>query len=238
MFTTEQQDNLLKENKNDYFEAIAHKLLTPLTIIKKGVQILYDQAAGPINADQKDFLETILGSVHRLNLFITTLLDYQLLQSDHYKLKPNPCAISTLIQELKDEFMLIAENKGMKFILELDEGLPETKLDKERITQVLRHLVNNAFIFSDQGWVLIKTSQVGEFIRVEVRDEGEGIKQEDLPKLFNQFNPIKNLPQKNAAGTGLGLLISKKIIDLHKGLIGAESTFGKGSTFYFTLPLQ
>ncbi|MDD5097646.1 MAG: HAMP domain-containing sensor histidine kinase, partial [Candidatus Omnitrophica bacterium] len=139
-----------------------------------------------------------------------------------------------LIKEIQNEMKLVFDKKNLRFDIELYGNLPGVNFDKDKITQVLGNLVNNAFKFTEKGGITIITSRGDNFIKVMVKDTGVGIKAEDMPKLFDEFTQL----QRKVGGTGLGLSICKKIIDAHRGKIWAESEFGKGSSFCFTLPIK
>ena len=117
---------------------------------------------------------------------------------------------------------------------QLDENLPRIKFDHDKIIQVLTNLANNAIKFTENGGITITTGKEDNIIQVTVKDTGPGIKEEDMPKLFQQFVQL----QRKMGGTGLGLSICKQIIEAHKGKIWAESEFGKGTTFHFILPIE
>ena len=117
---------------------------------------------------------------------------------------------------------------------QLDKNLPRIKYDHDKIIQVLTNLANNAIKFTEKGGITITTGKRDNIIQVTVKDTGPGIKEEDMPKLFQQFVQL----QRKMGGTGLGLSICKQIIEAHRGKIWAESEFGNGATFHFILPIK
>ena len=131
----------------------------------------------------------------------------------------------------------LAEEKGLKFIVRTGDNLPRIKCDRDKIIQVLGNIVNNAIKFTEKGGITITSVSEGSSVRVSVRDTGPGIKKEDIPRLFHKFEQITPVKDRKPGGTGLGLAISKEIIEKHGGKIWAESEFGKGTTFLFTLPI-
>jgi signal transduction histidine kinase len=132
----------------------------------------------------------------------------------------------------------LAAAKGLSLSLDLKENLPRIKADRDRITQVLTNLVNNAINFTEKGAITITAGHGHNFIEVCVKDTGMGIEKEDVYKLFHHFVRLDSEGTGMPRGTGLGLAISGQIIKAHKGKIWAESEFGKGSTFHFILPIQ
>jgi signal transduction histidine kinase len=133
----------------------------------------------------------------------------------------------------------IANQKKSKIITEIDPGLDIIDADKDRIRQVLFNLLNNAIKFSKpEGIVTITAKKEEDMVQISVSDTGIGIKEEDMGRLFKEFEQIDRGVSRQYGGTGLGLVISKKLIELHSGRIWVKSKYGEGSTFYFTLPLK
>jgi signal transduction histidine kinase len=131
-----------------------------------------------------------------------------------------------------------AEKEGVSLSVDAAEGLPLLKIDKDRITQVLTNLVNNALKYAPGKPVVIKTSKQINTVTVSVIDSGEGIKEEDIDKLFQTFSQLKKGKERKTGSTGLGLAISKKIIEQHNGKIWVESAPEKGCAFSFLLPIE
>ena len=129
---------------------------------------------------------------------------------------------------------IVAKEKGLDFILNLDKELPKIKFDRDKISQVLSNLVNNSLKLTEKGSITISTTKGNNVIQVSVKDTGPGIKEEDMPRLFKQYEQL----ERKTGGTGLGLAISSEIIKAHKGKIWAESTFGQGTTLHFLLPIE
>jgi signal transduction histidine kinase len=132
----------------------------------------------------------------------------------------------------------LCKQKGLALSLNLKEGLPRFKFDRDRITQVAANIVNNAIKFTDQGGITIYTNQEKDnFVTVCVQDTGPGIKEEDIPRLFQRFGQLEMAGVRKTGGTGLGLAISKEIVEKHGGKIWVESKFGQGTSFIFRLPI-
>jgi signal transduction histidine kinase len=133
----------------------------------------------------------------------------------------------------------LTKEKGLELIIELDDAIPLVNFDNDKIIQVLTNLVNNAIKFTETGSIKITTSRTEDNIITAVKDTGSGIKQEDISKLFVEFQQLATKDaERKVGGTGLGLVISKKIVESHGGRIWAESDYGKGTTFYFELPVE
>lgn len=213
---------------------VSHELRTPLAIIKEGVSVVLDKTIGNINKEQQKYLDIVKKNVDRLDRLISGVLDFQTLESGRMKFKMEPNDISEVAREIQQAMIPLAEKKNLDFVCQLGKDLAGVKFDRDKIIQVLTNLANNAFKFTDKGSITIITGKEGNFIQVAVKDTGPGIKEEDMPKLFQQFTQL----QRKVGGTGLGLSICKQIIEAHKGKIWAESEFGKGTAFYFTIPIR
>lgn len=225
------------EMKSEFTSIVSHELRTPLSVIKEAVAIVAEGMAGPLNQQQSDFLSTAKRNIDRLARLINDVLDFQKLEAMKIKFRLEKNDLNELVREVAAGFELTTRAKGLVIETRLHTGLVPIPFDRDRITQVLANLMNNAVKFTDKGRILLETRLEGSLVRVCVQDEGGGIKAEDLSKLFKSFSQLSNGNRK-AGGTGLGLAISKKIVDAHHGEIGVISDYGKGSTFYFTLPLE
>jgi len=226
------------EMKAQFISVVSHELRTPLTAIKLSVDIVAQETAGPVNPDQKEYLQMAQTNLLRLNRLINDVLDFQKLDSGQMEFDRRPYNVNEIIKELGPTVSSLAADKGLEFKLDLALDLPRPVFDKDRIGEVVMNFISNAIKFTDQGGITVRTDLAGHEIRVSVYDTGEGIAREDLPKLFKNFSQLHNEKRKRRGGTGLGLAISKKIVEQHGGGIGVESKPGKGSEFFFTLPLR
>jgi len=227
------------QTKSDFTSMVSHELRTPLTVIKESVGIVYDETAGPINADQKDFLDTAKRNVDRLGRLINDVMDYQKLESKFEEFRMMDQFINEVIKEVGDGFKMVLKNKGIGMRLDLQADLPKISFDKDKMIQVLTNLISNAMKFTSRGMITLSSEMQGQnAIKVSVKDQGIGIKPEDLDKLFKSFSQISTGTERQTGGTGLGLVLCKKIIEQHNGKVGVDSIFGQGSTFYFILPIK
>lgn len=223
--------------KSEFISMVSHELRTPLAIIKESISIILDGLTGPVEARQAKHLTTAKNNVTRLAKLINSVLDYQKLDAGYMRFLLEENALNQTIEEVKNGFQTVAKAKGLEILCELDEALPLFLFDRDKIIQVLNNLLNNAIKFTPQGRIIISSGEKDGAAFVSVQDEGPGIKSDDFPKLFQSFSQLHLSTGRNIGGTGLGLAISKKIIEGHGGTIGIKSDYGKGSTFYFTLPL-
>jgi signal transduction histidine kinase len=226
------------EAKSQFMSMVSHELRVPLASIKESIAIVSDGFAGKIEKDQRNYLDIAIRNIDRLNRLIGDLLDFQKLEAGKMNFEMQDNNANEIAKEVYDTMLSSAKEKGVNLVLELDSSLPTVSFDKDKINQVLSNLVNNAIKFTKQGSITIATSKREDTIQVSVSDTGYGIKNEDLPRLFHEFEQLETSGAGKASGTGLGLAISKEIITKHNGEIWAESEVGKGSTFFFTLPNQ
>lgn len=222
--------------KEEFTSMVSHELRTPLTAIKEGISLVLEEIVGAINPQQKTLLGTANKSVDRLARLINDVLDLQKLAGGLMTFYIKENSLNEIIMEIYESMLPVASEKGLELRLQLDEGLPPIKFDKDKIIQVIINLVNNALKFTEKGNIIITTRQQDNQALVTVSDTGLGIKKDDLPKLFLSFQQVGGEKSRKAGGTGLGLAICKKIVTQHGGSIWVESKVGQGSVFYFTLP--
>lgn len=226
------------EAKSQFVSMASHELRTPLTSIKEGIRLVLQGKSSQLDDKQKKFLGLAQRNVDRLARLINNVLDFQKLDSGKIDFNIQENDANEVIREIKETTATLANDKKLSLITELDENLPIVKFNRDKIMQVLMNLVNNAIKFTDQGGVTITSAKEGKTIRISVQDTGPGIKEEDLPRLFHEFEQLTDISNRKPGGSGLGLVISKKIIERHNGKIWAESEYGKGTTFHFVLPVE
>ncbi len=226
--------------KTQFIYNISHDLKTPITNIMGFSKLLLGGEFGPVNEEQRKNINIIIDEANRLMQLIQQILDVAKLSSGKIKLdlqmvdfreiKENP-SVKSLAE--------VAVNKGLTFSFDVDYTTPEISADPNRLVQVFVNLIGNAIKFTEEGGISVKIMRKNKNVRVEVHDTGVGISREDKAKLFKKFFqlPRKGLTRQEGAGTGLGLTITKEIVNLHGGRISVDSEPGRGSTFWFTLPI-
>ncbi len=223
--------------KTDFVSLVSHELRTPLTAIKEGVALVADGTTGPLNDDQKEFLDIAKRNVDRLARLINDILDLQKLEGGKIFLNFTLNDMNEVVKEVSNTMEKMIKDKSLTIELELAEGLPKVMFDRDKIIQVTMNIISNAIKFTEKGKVTITTSRDENVVSVSVRDTGPGIRKEDIPKLFGRFEQLEKGTERKSGGTGLGLAISKEIIEIHGGKIWVESVFGEGATFFFNLPI-
>jgi PAS domain S-box-containing protein len=220
--------------KSAFTSMVSHELRTPLGALKESVSQVLEGLLGTLTDDQRKFLGIAKRNVDRLARLITEVLDFQTLETGKMVFKMQDNDINEVVKETKETMDIIAKEKGLDFVLNLDKKLPKTKFDRDKISQVLSNVVNNSLKLTEKGSITISTTKGNNVIQVSVKDTGPGIKEEDIPRLFQQYEQL----ERKTGGTGLGLAISLEIIKTHGGKIWAESIFGQGTTMHFLLPIE
>ena len=228
----------LFEMKENFMNTISHELRTPLSAIKEGITIVLDEIQEKAGEENKKCLMIAKDNVDRLNRIIDGVLDFQKLDAGKMKFDMVENDLNGVVRECCDAMAPLMRQKKIKFSMNLSGALPHIVFDKDKILQVLMNLVNNAIKFTSRGNIDIATRLDEEFVVIAIRDTGIGIKKEDVEKLFQKFEQVAETDAMRVGGTGLGLVISKGIIEEHKDRIWIESEPGKGSTAYFTLPVK
>jgi signal transduction histidine kinase len=219
---------------------MSHELRTPLNSILGFSELLLQKSAGDINEKQTHYLENVLTSGKFLLNIINDILDISKVEAGKMELVINKMPVTQVINDTVNLIKEKAMNNKVILKTEFDPDLDFIEADKQRFKQVLFNLLSNSIKFSKNGGgtVTIRTGKDGGMAKFSVRDTGIGIKKDDMVWLFQEFEQLDSGYTKNYGGTGLGLAISKKLVELHGGKIYAESEYGKGSTFTFTLPIK
>lgn len=223
--------------KSVFLASMSHELRTPLNSIIGFTGMILKGMSGKITEDQRKELTMVQNSANHLLTLINDVIDVSKIETGKVELLIEELNLVDLMQEVKESFKIAVDVKNLKLSLEMPERLI-IKSDERRIKQVIMNLISNAVKFTDRGEIEIKVKKKDERVKVSVADTGVGIKKEDIKKLFKQFSRIYIEGKPLTEGTGLGLYLSKKIVDLLDGQIKAESEFGKGSKFTFTFPLE
>lgn len=223
--------------KSEFVAVVSHEIRTPLTSVKGAVELLSDDKYFE-NSDQQTKLLTIAhANTERLLVLINDILDFSKLEAASLPMSMERQRLEPIVQQAAHNLRTQLEERRIKLQVLLGSDLPDLMLDGNRVTQVLTNLLSNAIKFSPQsGQIEVTAERCEGSVRIGVHDHGEGIRPQDLPKLFLKFSQIDSSATRQAGGTGLGLVICKGIVEQHGGKIWVESTPAEGSCFYFTLP--
>jgi len=218
-----------------FIASMSHELRTPPNSIIGFTGITLQGMVGEITAEQRKQLTMVKNSGTHLLALINDVIDVSKIEAGKVELAIEEFDFSYLMKEVKDSFKIAAAEKGLRMSLETPKQMV-IKNDKRRTKQILMNLLSNAIKFTDRGEIKIKLREKEGRVEVSVRDTGIGIREEDLGNLFKAFSQIYVEGRPKQEGTGLGIYLSKKIADLLGGEIKANSEFGTGSEFTFTLP--
>jgi PAS domain S-box-containing protein len=229
--------------KSEFVANVSHELRTPMTSIQGYVDIILMGAAGPISSQVSHFLTIVRRNTERLSILVNDLLDISRIEAGRVVLDLQPVNLLEIAEEVINDVQRRSreENKPMQFEVTCDEALPRVNGDPDRVRQILGNLVMNGYNYTPaDGRVQVKMTGMGEDVQVDVIDSGIGIAPKDHERIFQRFYRGEDPLVLKTAGTGLGLTLSKTLVEMHQGRIWFKSTgeVGEGSTFSFTLPVN
>lgn len=224
--------------KSDFLASMSHEFRTPLNSIMSFAEILLMQLEGPINEQQKEDLELIKDSGKELLTLVNNILDLSKIETGKLDLHMESVDPSDIVSAVASQLTLEAIEHGLTMHTQICGALPPITGDEIRIKQVLRNLIANALKFTERGGIVVGVSHDEEMVTFWVKDTGIGISPTDQAVIFEKFRQAHGGNSREYRGTGLGLSLSKELVELHGGKIWLESEEGKGSTFYFTIPIK
>ncbi len=232
------KDKELEEMKLDFVSMAAHELRTPLTSVRGYLSVLLDELRRKITPEQYSFLDKAFISSTQLAALVENLLSVARIEKQALQIQAQPTPWEPIVEETYSNFLPQAKERKVKLTYtKPTKKLPLVLVDKFRIGEVISNLVGNALNYTASGGsVDISLEVTADEVITHVKDTGQGIPQAAIPKLFTKFFRVSGVLEQGSKGTGLGLYISKAIIDMHKGKIWVDSVVGKGSNFSFTVP--
>lgn len=234
------REKLIEQMKTEFVSLAAHQLRTPLSAIKWTLRMLLDGDLGEITEEQRDFIEKTYKSNERMITLINNLLNITRIEEGRYLYKPTLTNIENVIQSVVDFYKEEIKRKNIKFEFQKpEEKVTQVLIDVEKIRLAIQNLLDNALKYTlPGGKVTISLKEDKDEIEIFVKDSGVGIPKDQQEKVFTKFFRGANIMRMETEGSGLGLFIAKNIIEAHGGKIWFRSEEGKGTTFYFTLPLK
>jgi len=227
----------LDQVKSEFVSVAAHQLRTPLTGIKWTLSSLLKEGEKTFSADQKKILEDAFKATNHLIELINDLLNVARLEEGRFGFNIRQQSLLPLAQKIAERFRLAAKEKGVTLITRLPEELPLFMLDPEKMDIVLDNLLDNAIKYTPSGGnVEFAIAMEGDRAKISVKDSGIGIPDAQRHRMFSKFFRAQNAQLKQTSGTGLGLYVSKNIVEKHGGALSFESQEGKGTTFIIILP--
>jgi len=226
----------LNKLKSNLLSVVSHELRTPLATIKGYATMMLDYYGRLSSKEAKDYLQSIDRATDRLAELVDHLLDMSQLEAGLLKIEKQPTAISRFLQKAVDEAQFRGSDHNI--VLELGKKLPRVDIDARRIRQVLDNIIDNACKYSSEGTkVVVSARREGQEVIISIADQGVGIPDEEKDKIFDRMYRIEQRLTPEVGGVGLGLAVCKGLVEAHGSRICVESELGKGSTFYFALPV-
>ena len=233
------REKKIEQIKTEFVSLAAHQLRTPLSAIKWTIKMILDGDLGSITKEQGEFLEKTYNSNERMISLINDLLDVTRIEEGRYLFKPILTDFEPIVQFVANFYQEEIKRRGIKFQFEKPEKkLPPVRVDVEKIKLAIQNIIENAVKYTPPGGeikVLLKYNK--KEIEFQARDSGVGIPKDQQGRVFSKFFRASNVMRMDTEGSGLGLFITKNIIEAHGGKIWFESEEGKGTTFYFSLPI-
>ena len=226
------------ELKSQFLSHMSHELRTPLNGAINMLRFVRDGTMGDINDEQNKALATAEASNLDLLDFINDVLDVTKIESGMLTLQVEPINVPEVVDRALLNVRPLAKEKSLELIVEYEDNLPQLEVDSRRLRQIILNLVGNGIKFTDQGHVSLRVQAQGENIYFQVKDTGQGIKAEDHETVFQSFVQLEDNEQSHLTSSGLGLAITKQLVEMHHGRIWFESLLGYGTTFHVILPIK
>lgn len=224
--------------RTKFFSSISHELRTPLNGILGTVSLLKEPLFGQLNDKQSEYVEQIEQSGSHLLSLVNDVLDIAKIEADSMTLEPSSFDLTECVESTLVMMHGLIKKQSLNLVF-TPEGSFLMNCDYRRIRQVVFNLVANAAQFTDAGGsITVRLSEKDDDALVEITDTGIGLSEQQQQHLFKEFSQVKNVQNANRSGTGLGLVLSKRLVELHGGTMGVESRPGEGATFWFTLPIS
>ncbi len=228
----------LSDMKEEFLALTTHDLRSPLTVISGVINFFTSGRLGDLTAEQKNMVTMMERNTQSLIELVNDLLDASKLESGTLRLDLTATDLRALVSESHETMSPLAREKDITLVEKIPDDLPPILADRAKFRRILVNLLSNALKFTPKGGhVEINAERAGAFLRVSITDDGVGIAPDDLARLFDKFEQARSRATRNEKGTGLGLYITRQLVELHGGKIEVKSELGQGSTFSFTIPV-
>ena len=224
--------------KSEFLANMSHELRTPMNAILGFTEMILDSLYGDVPSELREPINDIQVNGRHLLRLINDVLDLSKIEAGRMQLNPGEYSVSEVVDIVQVSLRSLAAEKRLDFRVSVPDNLPVAFGDSGRITQCLMNLAGNALKFTSQGWVEIGVRLDGDELLYRVSDSGIGIPESELKNVFVEFRQVDSTVTREFGGTGLGLTITKKFVEMHGGRIWVESEVGKGCTFFFAVPLR
>jgi signal transduction histidine kinase len=236
---TAEEARKLDRLKNEFLASMSHELRTPLNSIIGYAEVMLDGVDGELPDEAMEDVQAIYDSGKHLLSMINDILDLAKIEAERLELDRTALPLAVVVEEVQRATAILVKDKPVEIKVELPADLPTIYADHVRLRQILNNLVSNAVKFTSEGYVRITAQHVPDerVVTVSVEDTGIGIAPEHIEVIFERFRQVDGSSSRRAGGTGLGLNITKRLVEMHGGRIWVESELGKGSKFSFTMPV-
>jgi signal transduction histidine kinase/CheY-like chemotaxis protein len=225
--------------KSKFLSRMSHELRTPLNAINGFSELLLERSVGDLNSEQDEYLRDIHSSGTHLLTLINEILDLAKIEAGRMELRLEETALAEIVDSAMATLKPVIERKRLDVTAALDPAVPRIRADKVRLKQILFNLLSNAVKFTPEGGqIRVDVRRADGDVELAVADSGPGITPEDQAKLFREFTQLASTSQNGHAGTGLGLALVKRLVELHGGCVWIESRVGEGARFVVRLPLE
>jgi len=229
---------IASKHKSEFLANMSHELRTPLNAILGYTELILDKIYGEVPENIQEVLERVEKNGRHLLGLINDVLDLSKIEAGQLTLSLNDYSMKEVVETVVAAVESLAAEKNLELKVAVSPDVGYGKGDAQRISQVFLNFVGNAIKFTEAGEVRIEATTSNDTFMVSVSDTGPGLSEGDQEKIFEEFHQVNGSSTRAKGGTGLGLSIAKRIVEMHGGRIGVESTLGKGSTFWFTIPVR
>jgi signal transduction histidine kinase len=222
--------------KSQFLANISHELRTPLNSIIGYTELICNGTYGALNDTQRDRLQKVIRNGYNLLALVNDVLDLNRIETGRATLERRTITTGPLLDSVLDTIAPLATRKGLIITRDFSD-VPPVFADETRLRQIVTNIVSNAVKFTQEGGVTVRAFGANDMVRFEFADTGVGIAPDQYDKVFEEFQQLENTVTREYEGTGLGMAITKKLVELHGGRIWLESMPGRGTTFFVTLPV-
>lgn len=232
------KDVAAQKEQDDYIAMLVHDIRAPLSVVKGAVDIILHEAKNLSPEDVTKLLNQVKDTADDLLVLVNDILDVSKIEAGKFEIKKVPSDLNLILRSTADKFLSVSNQSNIKINTNLDPSLPKVVMDPDKIERVLNNLLSNSLKFTpDGGEIIISSKMEGDLVKTSIADTGIGITDAMKSKLFHKFVQAGKTSKSEGKGTGLGLTVSKEIVELHKGKIWIEDNKPTGSIFIFTLPI-
>ncbi len=222
--------------KTEFLATMSHELRTPLNAIWGYTQLFLNDALGALTSDQIEALQRVDKNARELLDLISAVLDVSRLEAGRLPVEIREVRVAELLKEVEAETQEVREQTSVVFLWKVEGGLPPLRTDPGKLKVVIKNLIGNAAKFTEKGSITVNAHRCGSGIEIDVIDSGVGIPADELPIIFEPFRQLESAKTRRFGGTGLGLHIVKRLLELLSGRISVESEVGRGSAFHVWVP--